>query len=98
MVLQNYRERVIFPTAVFTATPLDIGRLVMSTDVWLELERKTILESGVVIYRDGNSYRLIGNEDEIVHNTIFEELLPADLSNLITKGLSLGLSISLENF
>ena len=98
MALQNYRERVIFPTAVFVATPLDIGRLVMSMEVWLELERKTILESGVVIYRDGNSYRLIGSADETVHNTIFEVLLPSDLSNLVAKGLNLGLFISLENF
>ena len=98
MALQNYHERVVFPTAVLNATPLEIGRLVMSMDVWLELERKTILDSGVVVYRNGDSYRLVGSEDEIVHNKVFEELLPADLSNFIAKGLNLGLSISLENF
>jgi hypothetical protein len=98
MALQNYRERVVFPTAVLKATPLEVGRLVMSMDVWLELERKTILDSGVMIYRHDDMYRLIGNADEIVHHKQFEELIPADLSEFINKASNLGLSITLENF
>lgn len=98
MALQNYKERVIYPSILLTATPSQMGMLVMGMDVQLELERKTLLDDGVVIYRNGMLYRCIGNSDEIVCDGYFDEDIPLDLSRFISKAKSLNLSVNLEKY
>lgn len=96
MALQGYRERVLYPSVTIQATFREIGLLVMGLDVELELERKTVLDDGLVIYRNLNKYRIVGNSDEIVCDTLFDEDMPLDLSRFIRRMNKLQITMTLE--
>ena len=96
MALQNYSERVVYPSLSIVASPLQIGQLVMQMDVELDMDRKTILDEGPVVYRSGNNYRIIGSSEEIVCDSKFDEDVPLDLSMMISRASNLNLFMTLD--
>ena len=89
MAVQNYKERVVYPSGMLNATPEQFAKLVMgevgfSLTLDFAVGEKIILDEGVMIYRKGeNSYKLVGTSDKVVKNESFDERLPVDLSDIL---------------
>ena len=97
MAVQNYKERVVYPSGALNATPEQFARLVMgdigiSLTLDFEVGEKIITDDGVMIYRKGEtSYKLVGTSDKVVKNESFDERLPVDLSDILDDILEMQL-------
>jgi len=89
LAVQNYKERVVYPSGSLIATPEQFAMLIMGDvgfDVILDFNvgDKLITDEGVVVRRkDENLYTLCGHATKAEVNTLFNEQLPVDLSAML---------------